>query len=377
MRILILSVTAGGGHNRASEALRGAAEARGHEVLEQDLYRLLFPSAPGLTDRLYRFAAARLRRLYRRVYGRMEEDRAYRRGFEKLAMPRSLWAKTLQLLEERRPDAVLCTHVFAGRVLSDLMEEGKCSLPVLGLNTDYCLQPLWEDCPRLAGIVIPSEMLADACIARGVRQEQLLCTGLPLSACFREQPEKTSLRRDLGLQPDMPTVLLMGGSMGYGRLFPAAMALRRLPGVQTVCICGSNRLLKRLLQPFSGPGLKVLGYTREMHRWLAAADLAVTKPGGLSLTELLVQGLPPLLINPIPGHEDRNLRYFARHGLAFTLPNTRSGRAVARRTQELLADHEALEAVSRAMAAEARPRAAEDICARLESLDKCQKHDTI
>ena len=377
MRILILSVTAGGGHNRASEALREAAEARGHEVLEQDLYRLLFSAAPRLTDRLYRFAAARLRRLYRHVYGRMERSQACRRSFEKLALPAALWKKTRQLIAEIRPDAVICTHVFAGRILSDLLAEGKCALPVLGLNTDYCLQPLWEDCPGLSGIVLPSEHLREESIARGVPEGQLMSLGIPLSACFREHPEKAPLRRDLGLDAKKQTVLLMGGSMGYGRLFPAALALRRLSGVQTVCICGSNRLLKGLLRPFAGPSLRVLGYTGQMHRYLAAADLAVTKPGGLTLTELLVQGLPALLINPIPGHEDRNLQHFVRRKLAFSLAGACSGRAVARRTAELLADHEALEAVSRAMRSEGRPMAAEEICVHLESLDKRKKHGTI
>ena len=372
MRILILSVTAGEGHNSCAAALQEALEHRGHEVETADLYRCC--GVPRrLAERLYVICARDFRKQYRRVYDRLEKDGAARRRWEKGFLPDLLYPKAEAFLRERKPDCVVALHVFAARMLTVLRQRGRISLPVLGVNTDYCLHPFWEDCPGLDGLVIPDAADREAILARGIPREVLLPLGIPIRSPERYLLSREESRRQLGL-PGGKLILLMGGSMGYGRMFSTALALRRQP-VTTVCVCGKNRGLRLLLAPFRSSRLKVLGFTRDLPEYMRAADLAVTKPGGLSLTELAAAGVPVLLTKPIPGHEERNLRLWTGLGAAASGEACRNGREIAALAMALLGDEEALRRIRAALEPLSEPGAAENVCSFVETLDKAPAHD--
>ena len=365
MRVLILSVTAGEGHNSCAAALRQALEGRGHRVQVADLYRCC--GVPRrLTDRIYRTCAKDLRKRYSRTYTRLERDEAYRRRCEKRFLPDWLYSRMEAWMRGQEADVVVCMHVFAARVLTVLRREKRIPpLPILGVNTDYCLHPYWEDCPGLDGLVTPTPGMTEECLSRGIPGEAVLPLGIPIREPERFRLSRAEARERLGL-PEGKLILLMGGSMGYGHMFAAAMALRRR-GLPTVCVCGRNRLLRRKLAPFQHDGFRVLGYTHELPEYMAAADLAVTKPGGLTLTELAAAGLPPILTRPIPGHEERNLRLWTRLGAAETGGD---GDGIAALAERLLEEPGRLEAMGKALAALSSPRAAENLCAFVEALDK-------
>ena len=366
MRILILSVTAGEGHNSCAAALRDALERRGHRVTVADLYRCC--GVPRwLTDRIYRTCAKDLRTKYSRTYTRLERDEAYRRRCEKRFLPDWLYPRMRAWMAEQEADAVVCMHVFAARVLAVLEKRGELPpLPILGVNTDYCLHPYWEDCPGLSALIIPTEEMRPECLSRGIDPERVRSLGIPIRDPGRFRLSREEAREKLGL-PEGRLVLLMGGSMGYGHMFRIAMALRRRD-LLTVCVCGRNRVLRRKLAPFGSERFRVLGYTRQLPEYMAAADLAVTKPGGLSLTELAAAGTPPILTRPIPGHEERNLRLWTELGAA--AEGSGAGSAVAALAEELLREPGRLEAMERALAALSVPEAAENLCTFVESLDK-------
>lgn len=370
MRVLILSVTAGEGHNSCAAALREALERRGHRAEVADLYRSC--GVPRrLTDRIYLTCARRFRAEYSRIYSRLERDAALRRQWEKRFLPDWLYPKLLAFLQEREPDCVVAMHVFAARALTALRQRGSFSVPVLGVNTDYCLHPYWEDCPGLTGLVIPKEALTEEVLDRGIPRELLLPLGIPIRSPERYLLPREEARNKLGL-PGGRIILLMGGSMGYGRMFSTALALRRQEA-STVCICGRNRALRLLLEPFRNSRLKVLGFTRDLPEYMLSADLAITKPGGLSLSEMAAAGLPPLLTKPIPGHEERNLRLWTGLGAAASAQDCSSG-GIAARAVRLLEDKERLESMRAALAALSAPEAAENLCSFLETLDKAPEH---
>lgn len=367
MRVLILSVTAGEGHNSCAAALREVLERRGHQAAVADLYRSC--GVPGwLTDRIYRTCAKRFRAQYSRVYSRLERDESFRRQWEKRFLPPWLYAKAAAFLQEQQADCVVAMHVFAARVLAALHQQGLIRAPILGVNTDYCLHPYWEDCPGLAGLVVPQEAMGPELRDRGIPRELLLPLGIPIRGPERYRISREEARAALGL-PEGRIILLMGGSMGYGRIFSTALALRREKAT-TICICGKNRPLRLLLRPFQNRRLKVLGFTRDLPEYMRSADLAITKPGGLSLSELAAAGLPPLLTKPIPGHEERNLRLWTGLGAADSAQDCASGRAVAARAIRLLEDGERLNCMRAALAALSRPEAAENLCSFVETLDK-------
>ncbi len=370
VRILILSVTAGEGHNTCAAALREALERRGHEVTVADLYRCCgVPSR--LTDRIYRTCAKDFRQKYSRTYTRLERDERFRRRWEKRFLPGWLYLRMKAWMLGREYDCAVCMHVFAARVLTGLRQQGLIRMPILGVNTDYCLHPYWEDCPGLDGLVIPTEEMREEVLHRNIPQDIILPLGIPIRSPGRCQTSREEARAKLGL-PGGKLVLLMGGSMGYGHIFSTALALRKQE-ITTVCVCGRNRVLRERLLPFRNDRLRVLGYTRLLPEYMAAADLAVTKPGGLSLTELAAARVPAVLTSPIPGHEERNLRLWTRLGAA--AEGGGDGESTALLVTELLADEGRLRKMRSALEALSPQDAAENLCRFVETLDKTSAYD--
>ena len=167
MRVLILSVTAGEGHNSCAAALRQALEGRGHQVRVADLYRCC--GVPRwFTDRIYRTCAKEFRHTYSRTYSRLERDETYRRELERRFLPTWLYPKMEAWMQTQEADCVVAMHVFAARVLTLLRQRGAIPrIPILGVNTDYCLHPYWEDCPGLDGLIIPTEEMIPELLLSG------------------------------------------------------------------------------------------------------------------------------------------------------------------------------------------------------------------
>jgi len=113
---------------------------------------------------------------------------------------------------------------------------------------------------------------------------------------------------------------------------------------------------------------KVYGFVNNMHELMDAADLVVTKPGGLTTMEVLAKGRPLALVAPIPGQEQRNAEYLLEEGAAVRLYDTADAAYYLRRW---LADPVRMRRMSAAAQAIAKPFAAREIASMLvETLGK-------
>lgn len=149
-----------------------------------------------------------------------------------------------------------------------------------------------------------------------------------------------------------------GGSHGLGPLTDIVFSLCRLPiRLQTLVVCGNNRkLFKRMQAEFSdNRSVKIFGHTRNVPRLMDAADLLISKPGGLTTSEAMAKGLPMITINPIPGQEERNARYLHRHGAA---EGAETLEDLVQRVQDLFTHRDRLENLRGRVLALARPHAA-------------------
>jgi processive 1,2-diacylglycerol beta-glucosyltransferase len=142
---------------------------------------------------------------------------------------------------------------------------------------------------------------------------------------FSRRFDRNECARELGITPDKTTLLLMTGGAG---LAGGDLMVERLLGLpddfKIVALAGRNQQLLGRYHSLAAahPGrLFALGYTSTIERVMACADLAVTKPGGLTVSECLAVGLPMVLISPIPGQEERNADYLMEHGVAVKAPD--------------------------------------------------------
>ena len=320
MRTLILSVTAGYGHNSTAAAVTTAFSDDGNECKTLDVCYSVNKPIGYTIDKGYLMSVKWLKKLYSKTYTKLLGREAGKKDIT-LRLASYLSRKLKDEIIGYAPDVIICTHVLGAMVITPYIESGELNAKTVGILTDFTLHPYWEETTSIDYLVIPSEKLADECIAKGYRAEQILPIGVPIQQKFSTVLTKAEAREQLGLMPDKPVITVMSGSMGYGGI---TETLRALDGInscfQIVAICGSaKKELEKLEKARFRHKVVKLGFTDKVNIVMDASDLIITKPGGLSVSESLSRELPMLLAHPIPGHEERNLRFIVDNGAAIEI----------------------------------------------------------
>lgn len=321
-RVLVLSVSAGAGHVRAAEALVAHAQSSflHLSVKHTDMMSLVPRWFRAIYRDLYLKLSAGLPEIWGWLYRKTDEAAAtsasdrLRRWLQQLGT-RRLFAD----IEKFRPDAIVCTHFLPAEILASERRSGRLDCPVWVQVTDFDLHRMWVH-EGVSGYFVGSAELAFRLRAQGVPNAQIEISGIPLMPGFASAHARTQAAARLGLDPTLPTVLMMSGGAGAGlQQDTICTLLSQQAGLQLIVLVGRNDALRESLQKLvmrHPARLRVFGFTDDVHSLMACADLAITKPGGLSTSECLAMGLPMLLVNPIPGQEERNAAYLMQEGAA-------------------------------------------------------------
>jgi len=204
-------------------------------------------------------------------------------------------------------DLIICTHFLCARVLSRLRQRGHLRAKLAVVVTDHHPHAVWRVSQADLNFVA-SDAAADEMLRNGIDAHKIVVTGIPVDARFDIAMSQAEARFRQQL-PNVPILLLTGGGLGLGGLEHALEGALASEGEHyAVVVCGHNQTLRtRLLHRFgNSPRCRILGVTTKMHELMAAADLLVGKPGGMTSTEAIARGLPMVLMKPIPGQEQRN-----------------------------------------------------------------------
>lgn len=370
MRVLVLSVTAGYGHISTAKAIAEEFTSRGVTVVVEDLYQQISRLTYDIIDNGYLFSIKHFQSGFKHAYEQMENSETSRKLASLFTSNTFLANKLARHLHEYMPDVIISTHPFAGQVLNRLKQQRILTIPCIGIITDYCIHPGWEDCGAIEYIVTASELLSYTAQKKDISIAQIAPLGIPVRPIFRQKLEKSEARRSLGLDENKRTVLIMGGSMGYGNMIKNVSSIDHMDlDLQIVCICGKNEKQRKQLSFLKTKRpIVVKGFVDNVDVFMDAADCIITKPGGLTSTEALCKSLPMILINPIPGHEERNVEFLMNNGAALRVTDNFS---VCEAVFYLCASQGRLELMSRCIDLIAKPDAAERICDLAESL--CEK----
>jgi len=359
--ILVLSVSAGAGHVRAAEALCAAARTSQPAVraTHLDLLTLVPREFRKLYAEQYIKLVEKLPQLWSWLYSKSDRpSRDSMPGKLKRAIEHLNTRKLDAEITRLKPNAILCTHFLPAELLSRRRAVGKTLPPLWVQVTDFDVHALWVH-PHVDRYCVANEEVAFRLADRGVPRERISVTGIPVMPQFTEPLDRATCARELGIAPDRFTVLMMAGGAGVGSLDELARRLLRLPGdLQLVALAGRNAALLGRLQQLARehPGrLFPLGFTTTVERVMTAADLVVTKPGGLSVSECLAKCKPMLLVSPIPGQEERNADYLLEAGAAVKAID---GTTLEFKLARLLAEPRRLATMSEAARRIAKPDAA-------------------
>ena len=363
-KIAVLSVSAGSGHVRAAEAIKATAEklCPNFEVVHIDVMDLVPPLFKKVYTETYIKIVENHPAFWGYLYHKSDTEKV-NSALSKLrvAIERLNTGKLKKVLKEIKPDQVICTHFLPAQLLSRQIFEGKFDKPVWVQVTDFDVHGLWIQ-PNMAGYFAASEEVAWKMAEKGIKQENIWVTGIPVMPEFCEPHDRQACITEIGLDPDKATLLLMSGGAGIGNI--GALAERLLKTnerYQVIAVAGKNEQLLETLNQLKvkyDDRLLPVGFTNSIDKYMAASDLAITKSGGLTTSECLVMGLPMIVASPIPGQEERNADYLLENGAALKACDQS---AVIWRVDMLLYDRKHLDALKQNALDLARPEAAQKV----------------
>ncbi|MDR3589705.1 MAG: glycosyltransferase [Negativicutes bacterium] len=357
--ILIVSASVGAGHTQAAKAIAAGmhrlypadrieivdfmAEENSYlNTMVKETYLKMITLSPSVYDLLYRWSQGP------RQYARVENLVAR-------AMQRSM----LRLYRRHRPDIMICTHPFPCGAAAYLRRTRRIDVPLAAVITDFAVHQFWVY-GEVDLYFVANRDMQDDLVTRGISAGRIYASGIPVDPAFGETVDAGPVSRELGLTDAMPTVLVMGGGLGVGPVLEAfrQLASSELP-LQIIVVAGENIPLRRQLEQaacLSRHPVSVMGYTNKVRELMAAADILVTKPGALTLSEALSLSLPLVLFSPLPGQEADNAGYLAGRGAALLVDRLdRLGDAVT----GLLSQPERLAAMRENASRLGQPEAAE------------------
>ncbi len=372
MKILILHASAGSGHRQAAGALREAAQAAGDTVVVRDILDFM----PALFRRTYANGYLNLVRAAPELWGYLyaQSDRKSQRpvarrvraGFQRLNA-----ASFYQFLRREAPDAVISTHFLPLELIASLRARKRRALPLFGVVTDYAAHALWY-CAGVDAYYVATEEAQRQLCRKGQPEHAVSLTGIPVLAAFGRRCLPAEGRKRLGLRADLPVALVLNGGYDIGQTVALLSAcVTEPPPCQFLVVTGHKPELERAARKvvIGTPLIAAIhGFVDNMDAFMDAADLVISKSGGLTTAEALAKGRPMLIVDPIPGQEQRNAEWLLERGAAMRLHEMADA---PWKIRSILGDPGKLKVLTTCAAALGRPTAAGDILADVHARVRC------
>ena len=314
MRVLILSCNTGAGHNSCAKATRDAVIEHGEECDIEDALRFISDKSSKVISGGHSGVYRHVPWLFSKGYSYAEH---HRNLFAEDTVLYNYFTKASEgiyrLILEKKYDAVLCTHPFSALILTDILKKHKLNIITAFLATDYTCSPTVEQ-SSLDLYFIPDRSLSEEFVSFGIPRERIVASGIPIRRMFFQNTEKKQAKRACGIPENHKHLLMMCGSMGAGPMTKVARALsEQLSADQDLTVvCGTNKkLFEQLSEQYTpNANIHILGFVDDMSLLMDSADLYITKPGGISVTEATVKALPMVFIDAVAGCEEHNLRFY-------------------------------------------------------------------
>lgn len=321
-KILILSCSTGQGHNSCAQAIKEYFELQGVSCDFRDSFDFISKQFAQFMSWGHNFIYRYLPGLFRWGYSYSNAHPAV--FHEKSGIYKLLTAGAehlYQYLSDGQFDTVICAHIFSGIMLTHMLKIHPLPIQTSFVATDYTCHP-GIDAVDLQKYFIPNAQLADDFVDCGIPKDRITATGIPVRHEFFIPADKADARSLLNIHAESRHLVMMCGSMGCGPISKMLkqMAPILLKDTEVSVICGTNKRLYTSLKHKYRKNAKihVVGYTAQVSLYMDSADLYLTKPGGISITEAAAKKLPMAFVNAVAGCEQCNMDFFINMGAAIT-----------------------------------------------------------
>lgn len=361
MRILILSTSTGGGHMKAAEALKAFFTKKPNVVVEVvDTLEYISPLLNKTITESYLIMAKKLPKVFGAIYNSSNKKNKFS---DMIVLLNKLFSrKLLSLINLFSPDVIITTHMFPTEMVSNLKRKSKINVPLVCVMTDYAPHRTWISNNVNAYIVANNNMTHEM-VNMGVSSDKIYPFGIPINPLFYIKQNRDRVLKKIGLAPNLPTILIMAGSFGVTNILKIYNEILSIDlEFQVIIITGKNKRLyetfrKRLSKSFPNNFIRsiyiknydllknnikihskrlekllekvkqhknelhsketrLIYFTNEVHGYMHASDLIITKPGGLTVSEAIASGLPMAVFDAIPGQEEENAEFLLKNNMA-------------------------------------------------------------
>ena len=350
------------GHFHAANAIeRGLLEAgEDIDVKKVDVLSYTNPILEKILNRVYLRMIKKRPEVWGHIYDNpdvLKKTKTARETFHKLNR-----SKIKKLLEFYAPDVIYCTQAFPCGMVAEYKRSSGNNVPLIGVMTDYAPHSYWLY-DEVDLYVVPSDRTAHMLQEKGVSRDKIRVYGIPVDPKFKRKNNVSCIREQMGFSVESPMILIMGGSQGLGAVEDVVRSLSAdtRHGYQMVVVTGANKKLYSKLKKLkekNGENICVLSFVENIDELMEASDLIVTKAGGMTIAEAMVKGLPMLIVDPIPGHEQMNTDYLVEKGAAIEIKDYNK---IHERMNELFDSKDMLDKMKNNMKMLSKPDSALDI----------------
>ena len=307
------------GHHQVADAIMDMIKNRMDDIELKKIDIMSYTNKPleKIISRSYlkwiRYAPATYNVVYKkRFYSQKQSKSSYK-------IYQGLFIKKMeQLIDEEKPDAIVCSHGFPSYILSQLKVQGKCNIPVINVYTDFFINNVWAK----EGIdfhFVPSQEVKQNLIEMyKIPSEKIIVTGIPT----HEEIKKTT---DRNFTREKPQILVAGGNSGLGGILSLSSEMKNSKQFNFTVLCGNNQKLYDEILSWDLDHINPLPYISsrtEMNKIYDEVDAIITKPGGVTISEVLKKRLPIFVHAYLPGQEEINMAYLKKQQLVFELNQT-------------------------------------------------------
>ena len=364
-RILIFYISVNSGHQIAAMAIEDAIRIldRSVETLNINHFRYTNPVLAQLIMKTYHGILKRTPEIWDYLYDNPNvKDKT---GKLRNLVHKLNTIKLRRLIEWYKPELIVCTQAFPCVAMAEYKRSRKVDIPIVGIVTDYGVHSYWVDAD-VDLYVVPTEESKERLVELGVSGSRVEVLGIPVNPRFYVPLDQDKVRCRLGIDGAKPVVLIIGGGQGMISMEEIVRYLAKLPlEFYLIVVCGTNKSLRKKLEEVQERlrlPMQIYGYVTNIEEFMSIADIMITKPGGLTITEALVKRLPMVIVNPIPGQEAKNTEFLIRHKAAIMAKDARD---VARHVGDLISSPSELERLKQRMSSLSKPKAAFDIAQRI------------
>lgn len=367
-KIIILYASVGGGHFKAAEGIKNYIvehyENADVEMIDALRYTNKF------IDKMIINSYVNMARYSPKMWGDIYKlsEKQYSVANFSNAVQKILSQKLFKLLQEKKPSSIISTHPFITEMVASLKKRQKISTELNVIITDYASHKFWELKPEYVNrYFVANEEMKYGLIHNKIDSEKIFVTGIPVGPAFLKTYNKSEIYKEFDLEEDKKTILLFGGGeYGLSSVKKFLIGILSLEeDVQVIAIAGKNKKTQNMFREIANTSNKkvvILGYTTKVPELMSIADFVVSKPGGLTTTEVLVSNVPFVIINPIPGQEEENANFLLNSGAAVRIYAAEKTKPFF---EELINNSKRIDGMKEMQRLIAKPYSTKEICEKI------------